>query len=160
MGRKPLPAELHEQRGSYKINPQRRKKNPKAIGKPKMPRHLDKYGRDEWKRIVELMQEMGTLSKSDATAIEQYCEAYSDWRTAKDWIKKTGIAHVKYEKNGKPITCRSAFMTIKQQSADRCYRYLVEFGMTPSARSRLQVEAKETESDWFELALKNRNNAN
>lgn len=157
MGRRPVPSEILETRGAYKINPQRRREGePKASGRPKMPRHLDTYGKAEWRRIVALMEKMGTLSETDQSAIEQYCESYSDWRQAKETCKKTGQAHIIYGKDGKPMTKRNAFMAVKQACADRCFRYLIEFGMTPSARSRLQVEAKETGSDWFELALKNR----
>ena len=156
-GRRPTPTKLLEQRGAFKINPNRRRdKEPAATGKPKMPRHLDKAAKAEWKRITALLESMGVLSETDAPSIEQYCETYSEWRKAKDNVAKTGQAIVRSSANGAPTVTKNPFIAVKQAAAAQCYRYLVEFGMTPASRSRLQVEAKETGTDWFEQALRNR----
>ena len=157
MGRPRTPSKVLENRGAYKINPQRRRESePKATGKPKMPRHLDKVGKAEWKRITSLLETMGVLSQTDAPSIEQYCEAYSDWRKAKDNVLKTGQAIVRASANGAPTVTKNPFMREKSDLAARIKGYLIEFGFTPASRTRLAIEAKETEVDWFELALRNR----
>ena len=155
-GRKPLPVEIHEMQGSYKKNPQRRKDSPKGSGRPQKPRHLDGIAAKEWTRIVKLLDKMGVLSETDAPTIEQYCEAYSDWRLAKEKVLKSGIAIVSKDKAGNVIARRNPFMIEKRQAAKQCAQILIELGMSPSSRTRLQVEAQDTGDDWFDRALRNR----
>ncbi len=153
-GRKPLPVEIHEMRGSYKKNPQRRKQTPRAKGRPQKPRHLDEYGRKEWDRICKLLKSMGVLSATDAPAIEQYCESYSEWRRAKEKVEKIGLAIVSKDKKGNIVVRRNPFLSVKQQAAHLCHRYLSEFGLTPSARSSLDISGNDEPDAMTEFLQK------
>ena len=153
-GRKPKPASVLRLQGSYKRNPEREKDNPTAPGIPKKPRHLVGYAAAEWDKMIELMIEMKIIEKCDRAALEIYCESYADWRHASEQIKRLGNNLILITEGKKAQ--RNPLVSVKNACADRCYKFLVEFGMTPSSRARLEARAEETGGDWFEEALRNR----
>ena len=60
--------------------------------------------------------------------------------------------------NGIPIV--SPYLKISNAALDRMRQFLVEFGMTPSSRSKVKVAAKPEEiegEDYFGWAEENRN---
>lgn len=101
---------------------------------PKLPAHLTGHARTEWKRMIRVLTKKGTLEESDQRTIELYCEAYSDWRIAKDKVAKTGPALLSQDKDGKPVVKRNPYYTAKNNAHDRCVKLLIELGLTPSSR--------------------------
>ena len=148
-GRKPLPTAMHEMNGSYIKNPQRRPKNePKAPKEaPTCPRYLDRLAKNEWRHACGLLAEMGVLSAADKSALAIYCETYSEWRKAVDMCKQYGAWQVTKNARGDIETKRHEWDRVRERTADACRRWLTEFGLTPSARARLQVE-KETKDEF------------
>ena len=139
MGPRPKPVAILEATGAYKKNPQRRRDTPKPPpGKPRRPAHLTGYGKREWQRMSKMLAAMGLFESCDGRALELYCESYNDWRLAKDQVNKTGLAIVRKDANGNKIVLRNPFFTVKNQAADRCFKLLCEFGLTPSSRARVQ----------------------
>jgi P27 family predicted phage terminase small subunit len=47
-----------------------------------MPKTLTPAAKREWKRIVPLLEERGTLSRADSTAMTLYCETWARWQEA------------------------------------------------------------------------------
>jgi P27 family predicted phage terminase small subunit len=143
MGRPPLPTATHEARGSYKVHPERRRPaEPKPGGRPTKPAHLTGIAGKEWKRITGFLEHMKVLSRVEAAALEQYCRAYQEWRECCQTIDKEGAVIVETRGTGNntydvlkthPIDKR------KQYLSALILRYLTEFGLTPSSRSRVQV---------------------
>ncbi len=140
---RPLPFAVKEQRGTFKKNPQRRTTDePARFGTPVKPRHLDPMASKEWGRINKLLDSMGVLSASDAPAIEQYCVVYSRWRNALDRINSGDTTP-----EGQVYS--SASVRECREYADQVRRYLVEFGMTPSSRTRVSAVSDEPDDDEF-----------
>ena len=140
-GRKPIPTALHELNGSYDKDPQRRRQNepvapPEA---PALPDSLDEYGKCEWYYLTELLAEMNLLSRADKAAIEIYCQTFSEWRKAVDVCNQHGAWTTFHDKDGNIQTRRNEFDKIRERSAECLRRWLVEFGLTPSSRARVQV---------------------
>ena len=159
-GRKPLPAAVKERRGSFKVHPERRKDNPKSSGLPVKPERFDGVASDEWEWMVSKLSEMGIIESADQKALEIYCDTYADWRLACEKVEEYGLAIHGVDQMGNETVKRNPYLTAKNHSADRCFKLLVEFGLTPSSRSRLEKKAEESGSDWFEEALKSRMNSN
>ncbi len=79
---------------------------------------------------------MGLLSTADRCALELYCVSYSRWRDAQAKVARFG-AVIAAPKSGYPM--KSAYASEMDSQFDKMRILLVEFGMTPSARSRLRV---------------------
>jgi P27 family predicted phage terminase small subunit len=140
-GRKPLPTSIHELHGSFQKDPQRRRdKEPEPIeGVPECPEYLTGHAREEWGRIVSILAGMRLANRSDVAALELYCRAYGDWRDACEKVAKLGQV-LFTKKNSEPIVRRNPFDIVREKNAALCLKLLTEFGLTPSSRTRCQVQ--------------------
>lgn len=135
-GRKPKPTQMRRLEG----NPGKRALNnrePKPPpGVPECPDFLDDEARAEWFRTASVLQEMGLLTRADRSALAAYCTVYSRWVHAEEQVKKFGSI-VKSPDKGFPM--KSPYLTIADQSLEAMRRLMVEFGLTPSSRSRIRI---------------------
>lgn len=139
-GRKPLPSHLKLVTG----NPGKRAINrnePKApAGRPSCPAHASDKARETWGYVVGILEDMGILSLVDALAIEMLCEAYADFVRASADLKAFGSSYYETVNEAGSVMYRAHPALAKKQDADRRIRgWLAEFGLTPSARSRIKL---------------------
>lgn len=144
-GRKPKPTHLKLLQG----NPGKRPINsaePKPPAElPDPPDHLCDAAKQEWARMGQQLLLLGLLTSIDRAAFAAYCVVYARWAEAEENLKKTGP--VVRSPSGYPML--SPFYTVANQSLTQMRSYLVEFGMTPSSRSRTTVRTGE-QSDRME----------
>lgn len=149
-GRKPKPVNLKKIEG----NPGKRKLNdrePKPEGIPTCPRELDKQGKREWRRISRELIRMGLLTSVDRAALTGYCSSWSRWIAAEADIQKSGLVIVN-PRTGQPV--RNPSVTIAERALDQMRKFAVEFGCSPSSRSRLSVGGKAQTEDPFESFMR------
>ena len=103
---------------------------------PRAPQHLDDIGKKEWRRIGKQLHKLGLLTEIDMTALAGYCSTYATWVEAQENIKKHGVL-IKAQ-SGFPM--QSPYLTISNKAMSEMRKWLVEFGMTPSSRTRVNVE--------------------
>jgi P27 family predicted phage terminase small subunit len=132
-GPRPSPTKLKVLRG----NPGRRPLNqdepiPEA-GSLVPPSWLEGEGIAEWNRIAPKLHDLGLLTTVDEQALATYCHTWARWREAEHHIKKFGM--VIKGKGGYPVI--SPFVAVANRAMAQMKGFLVEFGMTPSARSRV-----------------------
>jgi P27 family predicted phage terminase small subunit len=142
-GRKPKPAHLRLIEG----NPGKRAL-PKGVKiepteAPEPPTFIKGYAREEWDRIAPGLALMGMLTAIDTAALASYCQSYAVWRQATEAINKmaasdmlTGGLMIKTT-NGNAI--QNPLVGTANKAASDMVRYAAEFGMTPSARTRLNA---------------------
>ena len=140
-GRKPTPTHLKLVKG----NPGKRPL-PKAEAKvvpslPEPPSHLSDEARVEWARVSDELFKVGLLSGVDRAALAAYCQAYARWVQAERAIAEmakrdqlTGGLMIKTT-NGNAI--QNPLVGTANKAAADMVRFAAEFGMTPSARSRI-----------------------
>lgn len=154
-GRKPLPTATKEASGAFIKDPQRRNElEPKAIpGCPAMPEHIakDSVARECWGRVTKTLYDLGILTLADSEILEAYCIDYSQWRWLSEYVKEGNCREL--SDKGSASTSPEAQQVHKY--ADRLARRMVELGLTPSARSRIQI-AKKGEADPFTEFLQRR----
>lgn len=143
-GRKPKPTHLKLVTG----NPGKRPL-PKAEAKvvpalPSPPPHLADEAKVEWGRVSEDLFKVGLLSHIDRAALAAYCQAYGRWVQAERAIAEmakrdqlTGGLMIKTT-NGNAI--QNPLVGTANKAAADMVRFAAEFGMTPSARSRINAE--------------------
>jgi P27 family predicted phage terminase small subunit len=135
-GRKPKPTVLKIREG----NPGKRKLNdreptpPAEI--PDRPEMLSGVAAAEWERTVVVLHEMGLLTQADRSALAAYCTAYARWVAAEEQVAKFGTI-VKSPDKGFPM--KSPYLTIADQALETMRKFMVEFGLTPSSRSRIRL---------------------
>ena len=143
-GRRPLPDNVVNLRGNAGKKPAgTNHPKPEPVA-PACPRWLSNRAKYEWKRIAPELEKYGLLTRMDRAALAGYCENLAIAAIATEAIK----AHYKAEKkltyryknkagaiNDVPIPeikiAREAWLLL--------HRFEVEFGMTPSSRTRINL---------------------
>jgi phage terminase small subunit len=128
MGNKPKPPELRVFEGNRGHRPIPNSPKPSRGRKfPNAPRYLDQIAQREWRLRGKELFSLGLLTILDLPAFEAYCDWYSIWRGAKT-------------------------ATAKKEAAHQMRMFMLEFGMTPSSRTKVNVDkAQNNESEWEEL---------
>lgn len=109
---------------------------------PDCPGHLLPVAKSEWARITPVLADLGLISKMDRAALAVYCQAYGRWRQAERKIAEANAADPDGEAGLIGLTPSgykqmSVWLQISNRAAEQMYKFLCEFGMTPSARSRV-----------------------
>ncbi len=143
-GRKPKPTTIRLLEGNPGKRPINEREPSPPEGLPECPAFLDDDARAEWDRTSKVLSEMGLLSVADRSALAAYCTAYSRWLKAEEQVKKFGTI-VKSPDKGFPM--KSPYLTIADQALETMRKFMVEFGLTPSSRSRIRVAPQLAKND-------------
>jgi len=150
-GRKPKPTALKLLEG----NPGKRQLNmnePRLTQKmpPECPDWLEEEAQAEWNRLSETLFEMGILTDLDVAPFAAYCQAYARWREAEEFISQHGS--IVKTKTG--YWQQVPQVSIAHTNQKAMLQAAAEFGLTPSARSRIIAgNAKKEEVDEMEFLL-------
>jgi P27 family predicted phage terminase small subunit len=136
-GRKPKPTVAKVLAGDRKdrINPSEPRPRRSL---PDRPDHLDGFGREAWDRIVPKLDALGVLTELDGEALSLYCETYSLARHAEAEIRTGGVTTFTDQGSLKP----NPAVAVVSQARRLMAAILMEFGLTPSSRSRVKTDAK------------------
>lgn len=154
-GRKPKPTNLKRLAG----NPGHRPLNdseptpPAPERAPYAPRHLSDDAQKEWRRIVNALMDLGLYTDVDRVALEMYCQAYGDWLDAEQMVRKEGAVLVS-EVTGNAY--QNPWYHVANREWEKLRKMLPEFGLTPSARTRLAVDKPEEEDALAALLFRRR----
>jgi P27 family predicted phage terminase small subunit len=142
-GPTPLPAVEHARRGNpSKLHLEDLLEVRPPVEIPAHPTHLLPAAKKEWKRITPLLAELGLIAKIDMAALAVYCQAYGRWHDAErkiqalnkaDPVALPGLA----TETPSGYTQMSVWLQISNRAVDQMHKMLCEFGMSPSARSRV-----------------------
>ena len=100
--------------------------------------------------MAKQLEQLGSLTEIDMAAFAGYCQAYARWKDAEEFITKHGTI-VK--------TPSGYWQQVPQVSIAQTYlkimnRFCEQFGLTPSARSRITSDIGEDKgNDAMELLL-------
>jgi P27 family predicted phage terminase small subunit len=154
-GRRPKPTYLRLVTG----NPGRRPINgnePKPESTvPEPPPELLDDARKEWDRLAVPLSKLGLLTELDRGVLAALCQAYGRWVVAERGIAALALRQPTLQglliktTNGNMI--QNPLVGIANKAFADYVRYAGEFGMTPSARSRIST-AKDTGNDGRGIA--------
>jgi P27 family predicted phage terminase small subunit len=111
------------------------KNEPKPELGATMPEGLSPKAAEHWPKIAAQLERVGVLTQMDAQALALYCEAFSNWRTATDALAKSGM--VVRAPSGYPMP--NPYLAIQHRASEQLRKLLIEFGMTPSSRSKVSA---------------------
>ena len=149
-GRKPKPTQIKRISGNPGKRPLLQDEATPERALPRPPAILQGLARKEWWRMAPLLYDAGLLTKIDVTALATYCQCYARWCDAEEEIRRTGTV-IKSTK-GQPMV--SPFLKVANIALQQLMRMLVEFGMSPSSRSRVTVAKIPDPEDEFEKFLR------
>jgi P27 family predicted phage terminase small subunit len=156
MGRRgpaPKPTKILELSGS----PNARLRPPEPVfefGIPDPPSELTSEARIEWNRVASMLHKAGVLTLDNRAALAIYCQSWADARMLRRAIGREGWTVPTRDgkkKNPKAVLLHEAQM--------RVLRFAQEFGLTPSARSRIPVlkeEARDPLKDFIQRKQRKR----
>lgn len=106
------------------------------------PDKLEGHGLDLWNIVVPPLYEAEILHEIDKTALYILCTTYADWRMLEDEAKKSSVLI----KNRTQDIIQNPYRRIAIGQLSRVLDLLNQFGMTPAARSKLNLEKSHTEA--------------
>lgn len=146
-GRKPKPTALKELAGNPGKRPLNEREPKPRAAVPTAPRHLTGEARKEWRRMGRELLALGVLTTVDRAALAAYCVAYARWADAEAQVTKLGT--VVKTANGNLI--QNPYLAVANRAMDQMMKAAGEFGMTPSSRSRVQVQQADAGPSLAEL---------
>ncbi len=149
-GRKPKPTLLKTLEGNPGKRPLNDREPIPPDGIPECPDFLTTEARAEWFRTAKVLKEMQLLTLADRSALAAYCTAYGRWVEAEKQVQKYGTI-VKSPNKGFPM--KSPYLTVADQALESMRKLMVEFGLTPSSRSRIKVPDNPDATDEFDLFI-------
>jgi P27 family predicted phage terminase small subunit len=140
-GKKPTPTHLKLVTG----NPGKRalpKNEPKPeLAIPPVPRELCDDAKLEWGRVSVELHKLGLLSNIDRASLAAYCSSYGLWIRAMRKLRKKELDDPEYggllSFSAKGNIMSEPLVGIANKAAADMVRYAEQFGMTPSARARV-----------------------
>jgi len=149
-GRKPLPTQLKVVRGTDRKDRMNKDEPRPKVTLPSPPAHLTAEAKREWWRMGRRLVQLGLMTEIDKAALAIYCQTWARWEEAEAKLREAdlltpGPQFHKYRK------------ALAKEAADAMrdlMKYLVEFGMTPSSRSRVASAKPPVEEDPVEKWLK------
>jgi P27 family predicted phage terminase small subunit len=161
-GTKPKPSALRVLQGKVGHSRPINRSEPKPDrGVPVMPAAVARlpYAKAEWDDLVPELHRLGLLTRIDRAALTAYCISYHRWLECEDFVFEHGAVMTLRNDKGEvrwvqPVP--QAGLGLKH--LEKCRQFLVEFGLTPSSRSRLSVtpaKAADPVGDFLYGAKKN-----
>ena len=139
-GRKPIPNRLKILSGSDRRHPERMNlSEPKAPPASLDPPHgLSKLEKFHWNRISPILHDAGLLTRLDTAMLQSLVRHLAIADQCAALIHKKGILW----RQGKQVATSPA-ISIQRNALQAAQRILVEFGMSPSSRSRINMDVLE-----------------
>lgn len=114
---------------------------------PEMPEEVewDEIASTEWTRVVAELQRLNLTKPIDAPALAVYCLSWSRFCAAQSLVRTKGITAETSQGEGV-----APWVRVAEQAARQMLVFAHEFGLTPSAESRLSSpEADSGEENPF-----------
>jgi len=119
---------------------------------PEPPDHLDGYAILEWHHICGALFRCGILTEIDGRGLAMYCQAYGRWQKAEEAIQamaeKSPASGGLIIKTSNGNIVQNPMVGTANTAMRDAMKYAAEYGLTPSSRVRLGVDAdKANEKD-------------
>jgi len=155
MSRRPRPTVIKIKEGE----PNKNRINfnePQPTGKTTAPKFLNRYALNEWKRIVPELERLGLFTKIDRVSLAAYCQVYGRWVETENKINEitekaiesggdASNAYLLKTQAGNVII--SPLLSVANRCLEQMHTFLIEFGMSPVSRGRINIAKDEKEDD-------------
>lgn len=115
-----------------------------ALGHP--PEWLSATAKEYWSEIGGILLQMKLVSYGDTAAMTLLCDVLAQWVSVRVTIAKKGRVYELLSDGGKVFRARPE-VAMEADLWRRASRMLVEFGLTPAARSKVSALGGTEEKD-------------
>ena len=167
-GRNRKSAAEHQLSGSFRRDRgHSRKTAGRPAGVPTPPRALGPMARAEWNRMITRLTASKALAKTDDAALYQAAQLFAEIETAVDQRRDVERLIVDMRAAAESLEGEARFAALEaigqqqrllracavhvRQGRQAMRTWLVEFGLTPAARTRVQVSDDETRDEWSDF---------
>ena len=158
-GRPPKPTAVKLAEGNPGKRPLNRREPTVAAKMPSCPAWLGGEARREWRRLAKELHAANLLASVDRAALAAYCQLWARWVAIEEELVATvpgkdGQPVPKYKMVGstdKGYEFVNPLYGLALQTLKAMKQYMVEFGMTPSSRSRIRIDAPQEEKSLAEI---------
>lgn len=143
-GPAPKPTNLKLVQGTISRGQAARKNEPKPkVEAPQPPADMSPEARAEWDRVVPDLLRLGVLTRIDRAALVAYCECWSLFWRSKLVVDEEGATFT----TEKGYVGQRPEVSIANKALSQMRAYLIQFGLTPSSRSRVEGSAEPVDDE-------------
>jgi len=102
---------------------------------PTCRQHLNPSAKAEWKRLAHQLYTLGILTTLDRSTPAAYCQFYGRWVEAEQKLKETPALL----KMPSGYVQQNPWLTISTKQLELMHKYMSELGLSPVARSRVDI---------------------
>ena len=153
-GRPPKPTVLKALAGNPGKRPLNQNEPKPQTKRLTCPSWLDVDAKREWHRLSPELKRLGLLTIVDAVAFAGYCQAYARWMQAERLLSDLGLVMTVPTKNGDGYEQQRPEVSIAQKYFQIATTTGARFGLDPSSRSRLSVDAVPDDDAFAQLLSK------
>ena len=113
------------------------------MGIPPAPDWLGDIARDEWSRIVPMLEASRVMSPRHQQTLAAYCDSFADMVQADAELKANGATMV----DGKGRFSNHPAWVRKRDARTQMLKFAAEFGLTASALARVSAVEQATSED-------------
>lgn len=144
-GRRPKPTALKVVEGNKGRRPLNGSEPKPKKSNSKPPAHLSSIGKKTWSSLIDRLGDMNLMTIADEYALERLVDCYAEILAYREAIKINGHTYTTENVQG-GLMVRPRPEVGMLADADRRFKsYLVEFGLTPAARSKVKEIDPENE---------------
>ena len=134
-GPAPKPTAIRLMEGLESVKHLKIENEPKPSSRlPSCPNFLSGPAKAEWRRLAKELHDCGLLTVADRSALAGYCQVYGRWVVAE---RELALAPGLTITNERGFTQVNPLVNCITTLLTQMHRYMVEFGLTPAARTRI-----------------------
>ncbi len=141
-GPRPLPNAILNARGSTLLTKDREDNSPKSpTGPQDPPEYLSEAEADKWRSLVPVLLRMKVFSEADIDAVVRYCKWWVQIQELEVILADEGYFLRTENREKRKIVKKHPAFDMISELAKRLKDLDACFGLTPSARSRIDIKA-------------------
>ncbi|MCM2561349.1 phage terminase small subunit P27 family [Lutimaribacter sp. EGI FJ00015] len=102
------------------------------------PAFVSDRAREHWPELADLLTDMNVITDGDKIALGLLCETLAEWIEARDTVAAQGATYEATTEAGAVMYRAHPAVAQRNDAARRVQSLLSEFGLTPSARAKVQ----------------------
>lgn len=150
-GRKPKPTNVLKLTGNYRPDRHGRIEPEPPPVIPKAPKYIRGIALAEWERITKLLAEVRCVTELDMAALAAYCIEYARYVNANNKLR---VIRTMLSESTKGTKMPHPLLRVADRAFNNMIRLCQEFGLTPAARTRLDIKAISGVEDPLERLLR------
>lgn len=146
-GRKPKPTHVKKIQGNPGKRALPQNEPQPAAARPNKPKDLGPYASKLWDAAADELENMGVLTRADGPALRMMCETWDRYFEARRIVNAYGSLTYETASDGGPLIKKNPAVGIMENAERSLRAWFGEFGMTPSARSRVEKALEDDDEE-------------